>query len=192
MAPTFTGLAWAVPAAMWTGLVVGEMDSNAPGLGLSLLVPAAVCTVASLMLETRLTWPGRLLATALGIAPVLTMVLVGFPSGTLVDAILSAIIPLAWATLVVSLVAGHIPPLRALAERGRLRFVPLGIWMLLTSAWVIAQTSPTSQLAMEGPFLEVQMLTIAGLAALEVLLVSAVADQISPLRRRTTGAGRIR
>lgn len=190
--PLMAGLAWAVPVTLWTGFIVGAISSDAPGLGLSLLVPSVACLLVMLLTERRLTWPGRLLAGIVGAAPVASMVLFSVPSGSVAEAVLSVAIPLSWVALLVAFVAGHVAVTQILAERPpALRFAPLVIWIVLVALWIIIQASPTSPMAQEGAFIEVQMLMIAGLTGLSVSLVSAAVDRIRPLRRRTTRAGRL-
>ncbi|MBN2405355.1 MAG: hypothetical protein JXE06_07225 [Coriobacteriia bacterium] len=191
--PMFAGLAWSVPAAMWTGFVAGEMPADTPGLGLSLLLPTLACVILMLLLEQRLTWPGRIAATTIGVAPVASMVLFGALGGSATDMVLAFAVPLSWVVVAISLATGHTPVIRALAHRPlAVRLTPLAIWTVAVTVWVIVQASPDSVLAVDGGVLEVQMLTIAGLSALTVVLVSAVADRIAPLRYRTTGARRLR
>lgn len=193
ISPLMAGLAWSIPTAMWTGLIAGAMPANTPGLGLSLLIPAAVAITVMALIETRLTWPGRLLATLVGATPIVAMTLFGALDGPIAEMLLAITIPLAWIALVISLGAGHVPITRALRDApGPVRSAPVVIWVLLSAVWIVIQASPDSALSQEGGFVEVQMLTIAGITAVSVLLVSLVLDRIGALRLRTTGAGRLR
>lgn len=191
--PVFTGLTWSIPVALWMALAVGGLPADTRGIELSLLVPVAACLIPILLLEKRLTWPGRIVSAVLGIMPAVFLVFGTLPGWPVVISALELVTVLAWGALIVSIGIGHIAPARALAGRSLgVRLAPLSAWLTVACLWVVVQASPDSALAQGGSVLEIQMATIAGIAGLGVLLVSAIADRIPALRRHTTRAGRLR
>lgn len=192
-APMFSGLAWSVPVAMWTALAVGDLPADTDWILASLLIPALAAVIVMMVMEKRLTWPGRIVAALLGITPLLVLVFATLPGYPFVLWLVEASMLLSWGVMLASLVLGHIAPARALADRPvAIRLLPLSVWLVITSVWVVVQASPTSAVAEEGPVLEIQMATLAGVAGLGVLLFSAVMDRIPALRQPTTRAGRLR
>jgi len=191
--PMLAGLAWAVPVALWIGVALSLVSGDASVTGLLLLLPALVAVVVMVLITSNLMWPARVVAGLAGFGIVSAVVIIAMPASVIMDALLAVLIPLSWLGVGASTLFGHAPVVRVLADRTpRIRFVPLGAWIALVSLWFIIQASPDSAMATDGPFLEVNMLTIAGITGLLTALFTTIAARVTGPHRTTTKAARIR